>query len=116
MKLVSITSVLSISLLLATKSYASECREMVDELAAMKRAQQVMLETLSANHELFAVTLESYSDALARSQGKVHKVLSNNMNDAAKSFRQRGVSAKTSAQKLDRATAELVSRLQKCMK
>lgn len=116
MKRVSIISVLSISLLLATKSYASECREMVAELVAMKRAQQVMLETLSSNHELFAVTLESYSDALGQSQGKVHKVLSGNMNDAAKSFRQRGSSAKVSAQKLDRATADLVSRLQKCLK
>lgn len=116
MRFVSVISVYLLAFLLATTSFASDCREMVDELAAMKRAQQVMLETLSSNHELFAVTLESYSDALGQSQGKLHKVLSNNMNDAAKSFRHRGNAAKSSAQKLDRATNDLVLRLQKCLK
>jgi len=109
--------ILFVSLLLSVNSvHANECTELVEELQSMRKAQQTMLKSLSDNHDLFATTLESYSDALSATAGKVHKTVTTNMNESAKSFRQRGAAARLTSAKLDRATSDLISRIEKCVR
>lgn len=99
----------------SVSSWAS-CSEIVAELNAMKEAQSAIQNSLIANHAMFASTLESYSEALSESAGKVHKVVSSNMVSSAESFRSRGLQARKTALKLDVATEDLIQKISKCIK
>ena len=92
------------------------CADVVSELRAMKEAQASIQSSLISNHAMFASTLESYSDALTESAGKVHRVVSSNMSSSAESFRNRGLQARKTAMKLDEATEDLIQRISKCLK
>jgi len=94
----------------------ANCGDVVTELRAMKEAQATIQNSLISNHAMFASTLESYSEALTDSAGKVHKVVSSNMMSSADSFRNRGLQARKTAIKLEEATEDLIQRIAKCMK
>lgn len=94
----------------------ASCADVVSELRAMKDAQVTIQNSLISNHAMFASTLESYSEALTDSAGKVHKVVSSNMISSADSFRNRGVQARKTAIKLEEATEDLIQRISKCIK
>lgn len=92
------------------------CADLVNELLAMKKAQASIMQSLVNNHELFSTSLESYSEALTLTAGKVHKTVSSNMTSAAKSFRERGLKIQSISVKLDRSTADLIGRIDACLK
>ncbi len=106
--------IMSAFLLYSMSSLAS-CADVVSDLRAMKEAQSQIQSSLVSNHAMFATTLESYSEALTESAGKVHKVVSSNMISSAASFRNRGLQARKTAQKLDEATDDLITRISKCL-
>ncbi|HWU42924.1 MAG TPA: hypothetical protein VN132_05780, partial [Bdellovibrio sp.] len=96
----------------------TNCSELKQELAAMHEAQEQIMNSLVGNHEKFASSLEEYSDLVTTSQGssKATKSLSKNMDQSAKAFRHRGVQAKQMAEKLDKATEDLLVRVSSCLK
>lgn len=102
-------------LLLAKIAIASECKELVTELNAMKQAQQSVISSLVADNEVYAGTMESYSSALKETAGRAHKTITHNMDKSSKSVRDRGLKAQKTAQKLDVATNDLIQRLSKCL-
>lgn len=93
-----------------------ECSEVISDLRDMRNAQNTIQMSLIANHEAFATTLDSYSEALTETAGKVHKTVSSNMTSSAQSFRERGEKAQKTALKLDRATLALIQKISKCLK
>lgn len=102
-------------LLLAKIVSASECSEMINELKAMKQAQQSVISSLVSDNEVYAGTMESYSVALKDTAGRAHKVVTTNMDQSAKSIRARGLKTQKIAQKLNSATDDLIQRLAKCL-
>lgn len=102
-------------LLLARIATASDCSELINELKAMKLAQQSVISSLVSDNDVYASTMESYSDALKSSAGKAHKAISSNMAGSVKSIRERGLKAQKIAIKLDRGTEDLIQRLTKCL-
>lgn len=95
---------------------ASECSLLVSELQAMKKANSSIHSSLISNHEMFATTLESYSDALSETAGRAHKTVSDNMLSSASSFRERGLKAQKMSKKLDQASDDLIQRISKCLR
>ncbi len=93
-----------------------ECSGLISDLQDMRKAQNTIQMSLISNHEMFATTLDSYSEALTETAGKVHRTVTANMSSSAQSFRDRGEKAQKTAQKLDRATAELIQKISKCLK
>lgn len=107
--------IMSAFLLYSISSLAS-CGDVIADLRAMKEAQASIQSSLVANHEMFASTLESYSQAMTESAGRVHHVVSSKMLSSAESFRNRGLKAQKTASKLDEATEDLIQRISKCLK
>jgi hypothetical protein len=95
---------------------SSDCSEVVEQLRQMKTAQVSVQETLVSNHEMMAQSLESYADAISESAGRAHKSISENMNKAANSLRQRGLKAQGIAKKLETHTDDLIKSVEKCLK
>ena len=104
------------AILLSSLSSFASCTDLISELKSMREAQSSIQMSLISNHAMFASTLESYSEALSQSGGKVHRVVSSNMSSSADSFRNRGLRAQKTALKLDEATDDLIQRLTKCLK
>ena len=107
--------VLSVALY-SVNSFGADCGSIVSELKAMKQAQSSIQMSLISNHNIFAGTLESYSEALSESGGKAYKTISGNMSNSVVSIRDRGVKAHDTAIKLDVATEDLIQRITKCLK
>ena len=103
-------------MLYSLHSFAGDCSSIVTELRAMKQAQSAIQMSLISNHNLFAGTLESYSEALSESGGKAFRTISSNMNNSVVSISERGVKAHATSMKLDEATEDLISRISKCIK
>lgn len=82
----------------------------------MKQAQSSIQMSLISNNNIFANTLESYSEALSESGGKAFKTISSNMNSSVVSIRERGVKAHSTSLKLNEATEDLIERIAKCLK
>ena len=97
-------------------SFAADCSGLVSELKSMKQAQSAIQMSLISNHNIFATTLESYSEALSESGGKAFRTISSNMNNSVISIRERGVKAHNTSVKLDEATDDLIQRISKCLK
>ncbi len=108
--------IITTAVLFFTISSWGQCGNLVSELKAMQTAQSSIQSSLIANHEMFATTLESYSEALKESAGKAHKVISSNMISSSESFRARGLKAQKTALKLEDATTDLIQRITQCLK
>ena len=93
-----------------------ECVGLISDMQDMRKAQNTIQMSLIANHEMFATTLDSYSEALTQTAGKIHRTVTANMSSSAQSFRDRAEKAQKTALKLDRATAELIQKISKCLK
>ena len=102
--------------LFSASVYAQDCSQIISDLQGMRKAQNNIEMSLISNHEMFATTLESYSEALSETAGRIHKTVSTNMSSSARSFRDRGLKAQITAQKLDAATAGLIQKISKCLK
>lgn len=94
----------------------SECSNVVEQLRQMKAAQTSVQQSLVANHEMLAQSLESYADALTSSAGRAHKSISDNMTKASESIRQRGLKALSISKKLETNTDDLIKSVEKCLK
>ncbi|MBX3040075.1 MAG: hypothetical protein KF789_05125 [Bdellovibrionaceae bacterium] len=98
-----------------TPVYGASCSELVDELKAMKQAQQVILKSLADNHGQFASSLDELATEVEMSNGKVPGPALKSLRTTAKAYRNRGESAQKQAQKLDQATASLIEEVQNCL-
>jgi hypothetical protein len=95
---------------------SSECSGIVEQLRQMKSAQTSVQQSLVANHEILAQSLESYADALSDSAGRAHKAISDNMVKASESIRKRGLKAQSISKKLETNTDDLIKSVEKCLK
>lgn len=109
--------ILTVSSVLFVSSYSNaSCGALVAELRSMKEAQTAIQTSLVSNHDMFANTLESYSQALRESAGRAHQVVTLNMDKSAESFRERGLRAQKTTAKLEAATDDLIQRISRCLK
>ena len=92
------------------------CAELPVLLQQMKLAQTSVQEGLISNHEMFAQSLESYSDSLSASAGRAYKAISENMKKATDSVRKRAEKAQGLSKKLETSTDELIKTVEKCLK
>ena len=92
-----------------------ECGNLKQQLKLMQKAQEQFGGTLVQNHELIASSLEEYA-SLAKSSPSGGAVMSSQMLETAKAFRQRGLQGKKIASKLNDATGDLLERVITCLK
>ncbi|MFS4458616.1 hypothetical protein [Bdellovibrio sp. HCB2-146] len=110
-------AVLSAALLLSVSAQASTCGELRQELDAMKKAQQQMMDSLVNNHETFASTMEEYSTSVSAAKGgPLNKTISKKMGASAQAFRVRGIQGRRMAQKFERASDDLMERVAACLR
>ena len=107
-----------VTVLFASKSFAQskDCSQVLEQLKQMKNAQSTIQQSLVANHEMMAQSLDSYSEALEDSAGRAQKAISNNMKKAADSLRERSLKAVSISRKLETGTDELIKTVEKCLK
>lgn len=94
---------------------AANCEKYVKELNEMNKAQVALLTSMSNNHEMFATSMESYSEALDLTAGRAYKTVGKNMTSAAESFRERGEKGQAQAQQLDFYTKKLITKISQCL-
>jgi hypothetical protein len=95
---------------------ATSCKDFSAELQLLRKAQGQIINGLADNHEKMADSLVQISrDLRFYSKPAPIKVI-HNMNGMAKAYRKRGEKAKTQAQLLDDATADLIQRISLCLK
>ena len=100
----------------AAQSKSKACAGLVDEMQMMRRAQSQILTSLAQNHELFANQLSDLSFELALYKKTVPQKALISMEKSSQAYRGRGVKALETAEKLDDMTADLIARLQGCLK
>ncbi|HRO66449.1 MAG TPA: hypothetical protein PL182_02675 [Pseudobdellovibrionaceae bacterium] len=98
-----------------TPVYGASCSGLIDDLKAMKQAQQVILKSLADNHGEFASNLDEMATEADMANGKMPKAVLKSMRATAKAYRVRGESAQKQVQKLDEATASLIGEVQGCL-
>jgi hypothetical protein len=89
----------------------ADCQGLKTELRAMQKAQSQIMMSLVNNHESFASSMEEYSLAV----GKAPATVSKEMNKSAQAFRTRGSQGKQIAEKLNKATGDLIARVASCL-
>jgi hypothetical protein len=94
--------------------FSNECRDLVDSLRGLKRAQEAVNSTMVKNHDLMSETLSSYSEALTDSRGKAYQSIANNMNRISDSFRVRGNKSKVLSEAISNNTQVLIELAEKC--
>lgn len=109
--LVFVTLSLSISFSWAS----SDCNDLVGELRAMKKAQQVILQSLADNHQKFSLTLSELATETELANGKVSNTVIKSMRESSRSFKNRGQTAENQADKLGEATSDLIERVESCL-
>ncbi|MBX2988423.1 MAG: hypothetical protein KF802_11060 [Bdellovibrionaceae bacterium] len=92
------------------------CQDLMEELRVMRKAQQSLLTGLADNHETFASAIEDMTSMLKLSSEKASRPELLSMNRKAQAFRKRGRSAQRQTERLDAATADLISRIEDCLK
>jgi hypothetical protein len=92
------------------------CSEVVEQLRQMKAAQTSVQESLISNHEMMADSLESYSEAISGSAGRAYKSISENIDKAAVSLKQRSLKARNISKNLESNTDDLIKSVEKCLK
>ncbi|MEK6773383.1 MAG: hypothetical protein AABY64_05550 [Bdellovibrionota bacterium] len=93
------------ALFLSRVSLAGECKELGTELDSMRKAQNQIMISLVKNHESFADNMVEVSQSNLSIVKKT-----------AKSYRVRGEKAQIIADKLDIASADLITKVKKCLK
>lgn len=97
-------------------SAETSCASLVDQLQAMRAAQQSILNSLSSNHETFATSFEEVKMELELHSNKVNKKALKAMGQTAEAFRARGIKARQQTEKLDLMTGKLISEIELCLK
>lgn len=94
----------------------ADCQNLKSDLRDFQKAQQQILTSLNNNHETAAATLEEYAELIQQTEGSQAQSLASKMKDSAQAFRIRGTRGVEIATKLDQGTAELIKRIQNCLK
>ena len=102
--------------LLAHAKDEAKCDQLVEHLKQMKKAQLSVHQSLIANHDLIAQSLESYAEALHDSSGRAYKAVEANMTKSARSLKERGEKGQSVALKLSEQTDELIKIAANCLK
>ncbi len=105
------------SILVYTPTFAaSPCKGVIQELKAMKQAQNHIIISLAENHDVFATQLSDLSFELALYKKEVPPKALSAMDKSAEAYRLRSQRAYDTAQKLEASTEDLIRRVQSCLK
>lgn len=104
------------ALLLSRMSFANECKDLGEELEAMRKAQYQIMTSLVSNHQDFAETMNSLVDEVATNSNKISRSNLMSLKRAAQSYRARGEKGQSIAEKLDLASAHLIAKTKKCLR
>lgn len=100
----------------AASSSRASCRELVQEMNQMKKAQNQIIQSLAQNHDVFADQLSDLSFELALYKKTVPAKALESMEKSAQAYRVRFHKAQETAQRLDDLTVNLIEKLQACLK
>lgn len=101
---------------LARFSFASECKELGDELDSMRKAQHQIMSSLVKNHYEFSDSLEFIIQDLSVSEQKISRSSIKGLKKIAQAYRSRGEKGQSISEKLDSASADLIARIKRCLK
>ena len=94
----------------------SPCLNLVGELQSMRRAQNQIITSLAQNHDMFATQLSDLSFELALYKKTVPQKALIAMEKSAEAYRGRSTKAMDTAERLDESTADLIKRIQRCLR
>lgn len=92
------------------------CKDLINELETMKRAQSQIITSLARNHDTFADQLSSLSFELAIYKKTVPQKALEAMEKSSQAYRVRAQKAFSTADSLESSTEDLIKRIQKCLK
>lgn len=98
------------------KSAADDCASFISDFKQMRQAQESIQQSLIANHDMMADSLENYADTLKETSGKAYKQVTENMHKASESVRKRKTKAQDIAKEFAEKTLELQKTAEKCLK
>jgi len=97
-------------------SFANECRDLGDELDAMRKAQHQIMMSLVKNHYDFAENMNSLVQQVAATSEKVSRANLMSLKTAAQSYRTRGDKGQSIAEKLDSVSSQLIAKIKRCLR
>ncbi|MFN8846787.1 MAG: hypothetical protein ACK5V3_04975, partial [Bdellovibrionales bacterium] len=92
------------------------CQSLVDQLNSLRKAQHNIITSLAQNHDVFADQLSALSFELALYKKNVPPKALSSMDKSAEAYRARSLKAFQTAEKLDVSTANLIKKIQSCLK
>lgn len=92
------------------------CQNLVSQLQDLRKAQNHIITSLAQNHEVFADQLSALSFELALYKKTVPQKALSSMEKSAEAYRSRSDKAFQTAEKLDESTADLIKKIQSCLK
>jgi hypothetical protein len=92
------------------------CLNLVEQLNSLRKAQHNIITSLAQNHDIFADQLSALSFELALYKKTVPQKALNSMDKSSETYRARAQKAYQTADKLDDSTADLIKKIQSCLK
>lgn len=110
----------SIPVLMASRALAAaplgRCQALVEDLQDLRKAQNQIISSLAQNHDVFADQISSLSFELALYKKSVPSKALNAMEKSAQAYRIRAQKGFQTADRLDESTADLIKKIQSCLK
>lgn len=112
--------IIGASILVYTQAFGASrsatCGNLIEELQMMRKAQNQIITSLAQNHDMFATQLSDLSFELALYKKTVPQKALVAMEKSAQAYRGRSAKAMDTASQLDDSTADLIKRVQRCLK
>lgn len=102
-----------------TQAFASprgRCENALSELQLLRKAQNQIITSLAQNHDVFADQLSDLSFELAIYKKSIPPKALTAMEKSAQAYRLRSQKAFETADRLDASTADLIKKIQSCLK
>ncbi len=100
----------------ASASPRGRCENVLSDLQLLRKAQNQIITSLAQNHDVFADQLSDLSFELAIYKKTVPPKALSAMEKSAQAYRLRSQKAFETADKLDASTADLIKKIQSCLK
>ncbi len=102
--------------LVGTTATANQCKDILKDFAAMKKAQTEIVQSLASNHYLMAQSVQQWISEVEKYKNKLPNEAYSNLGRTAVAFERRGAQAEKTKEKLTAATDILFQELQFCLK
>lgn len=100
----------------SNSSASDQCTQLKRELQAMQVAQKQIVVSLVNNHESFASSLEEFATVLKEAPRSSVGAVTSQMDGSAQAFRTRGIQGLKMAEKMNKATGDLLARVAACLR